>query len=386
MTNISTDNNTIFVRSIGMDNRKEAVFRMAFKMFTKRQYCLLEPGDTRVAALTIIDIDGPDGTVISEKLHQSTPEQRILVTTVSPPPDSVFPILQKPVRMETLFPALEALLLKPQNTPEKIITKVTPIRPEITLPSSDNRARPAPSDATPTESPSSAQVTASAPVKPAPILRPETVQYFNPQEGLLGLLQVAQRDRSPAVIVDVDQQIILRLDPATDQALLLIDNERLKVLARSAQPVLQMRAPRENDPQPDSNVRHLSLQELLWQVGAWTANGRLGQHLQVQAPVQLKQWPNLTRLCMLPDALRLAAFLARSPASPALTVKMLRVEPYDLFNFIAAADSLGLLRYNTLENPESIIRTDGNSTSTQIEVPTAKRSFLGRLLKRIAGL
>jgi hypothetical protein len=89
---------------------------------------------------------------------------------------------------------------------------------------------------------------------------------------------------------------------------------------------------------------------------------------------------------MLPDALRLAAFLARSPASPALTVKMLRVEPYDLFNFIAAADSLGLLRYNTLENPESIIRTDGNSTSTQIEVPTAKRSFLGRLLKRIAGL
>jgi hypothetical protein len=121
-------------------------------------------------------------------------------------------------------------------------------------------------------------------------------------------------------------------------------------------------------------------------MGAWTANGRLSQQLQINAPVQLKQWPNLTRLTMLPDALRLAAFLARSPASPALTVKMLRVEPHDLFNFLAAADSLGLLRYNTAENPDNRIQPATPNAPTVAEIPAAKRSFLGRLLARISGL
>ncbi|MDX5934494.1 response regulator [Acidithiobacillus thiooxidans] len=382
MTNNIPDNASILVRSFGMDTRKEAVFRMAFKMHTRRHYQLLESGDDRVAHLSIVDIDGPGGTELARNLHQSEPEQRILVTTIASPADCIFPILQKPVRMETLFPALEALLLDTPGTAEKQDTNVKPIRPDITVPVTSLNTQ----QASPPPAPQNASEVPVAPSKPAPVLRPEEVQYFNPDAGLLGLLKIAQRDQAISVISDQNQRTILRLDPSADQAAALVDDEQLQQLCHVSTGNLQMRAPRDSDSGENSSLRHMSLQSLLWQVAAWTANGRLNQKLPLNAPVQLKQWPNLTRLPMLPDALRLAAFLARSPASPALTVKMLRIEPRDLFNFLAAADSLELLRYNTPENPGNLVRMPHDSASLETEIPAAKRSFLGRLLKRIAGI
>ena len=383
MTKNPSNSDSILVRSIGMDARKEAVFRMAFKMFTRRHYQLLDLGDTQASAVTIIDVDGAEGMAIAHRLHGEQPEQRILLTSVSPQADSMFPVLQKPIRMETLFPALELLLNsgpalgKPAG---RSSATVMPIRPEVAIPTLSTPPVSSPAAATP-----SVSKPGVAP-RSAPLLRPEEIRHFNPQAGLLGLLQIIRRDQSSAIIVDSQQQVILRLDPMADQAILLSDDEHLKSLAREEYPRLQMRAPNNTDVPAHASTRRLTLQSLLWQMGAWTADGRLSQNLQIHAPVQLKQWPNLTRLTMLPDALRLAAFLARSPASPALTVKMLRVEPHDLFNFLAAADSLGLLRYNTAENPDNRIQPVTPNAPTPAEIPAAKRSFLGRLLARISGL
>ena len=381
MTNNTSHSDSILVRSLGMDNRKEAVFRMAFKMHTRRQYHLLESSDARIPHLTIVDIDGPQGIEIARKLHQEEPGQRILVTSVAPPENGLFPLLLKPVRMETLFPALESLLLDTPKAPEKTPadTNVKPIRPDVTVPP---MSVPIP-ETVPAPTPPVVHV---IPAKPVPVLRPEEVQYFNSSEGLLGLLQIAQRDQASTIIADQNQQRIVRIDAMTDQATILVDDEQLQHICRTSSIKLLMRAPRDDDFGNSSVARHMSLQSLLWQAGAWTANGRLNQKLQINAPVQLKQWPNLTRLPMLPDALRLAAFLARSPASPALTIKMLRVEVPDLFNFLAAADALELLRYNTPENPVNVVRVAQHSTPADTEVPAAKRSFLGRLLKRIAGI
>ncbi|WP_414039957.1 response regulator [Acidithiobacillus sp. M4-SHS-6] len=381
MTNNTSHSDSILVRGLGMDNRKEAVFRMAFKMHTCRQYHLLESADDRVPHLTIVDIDGPQGREIARKLHQEEPTQRVLVTSVSSSADCRFPILQKPVRMETLFPALESLLLDSPKAPEKTPadTNVKPIRPDVTIPPMSVNVP----ETIPTQTP---LIAPAIPAKPVPVLRPEEVQYFNSNEGLLGLLQIVQRDQTTTIIADQNQHIILRIEPMTDQAITLADDEQIQHICRTSSVKLQMRAPREDDSAGSDTARHMSLQSLLWQVGAWTANGRLNQKLPINAPVQLKQWPNLTRLPMLPDALRLAAFLARSPASPALTVKMLRVEVPDLFNFLAAADALELLHYNTPENPGNMVRVPQHSTPADTEIPAAKRSFLGRLLKRIAGI
>ncbi|MEB8513122.1 hypothetical protein [Acidithiobacillus ferriphilus] len=87
MTKNPSNSDSIFIRSIGMDARKEAVFRMAFKMFTRRHYQLLDAGDTQTPAVTIIDVDGTEGIAIAQRLHDERPEQRILLTSVSPQAD-----------------------------------------------------------------------------------------------------------------------------------------------------------------------------------------------------------------------------------------------------------------------------------------------------------
>lgn len=387
MTPNTSTSESILVRGIGMDTRKEAVFRMAFKMFTRRSYRLLEAGDERPPTLAIVDIDGPEGTLLIEQFQREYPGRHILLTSISPLPDSMFPVLQKPVRMETLFPALDLLLSKAPPSPmekpsEKSGATVTPIRPQMEVP-----APSAPSiSTTATARPTAAAPSPPLSPRPVPALRPEEIRRFDAQTGLLGQLQIIRRDQAAAVIVEDHHRIILRIDPVVDQVVLLTDDEHLRSLVRDPQARLQMRAPSNHDIPANTPTRHLTLQSLLWQVAAWSADGRLSQHLQMNAPVQLKQWPNLTRLVMLPDALRLAAFLARSPASPALTIKVLRVAPADLFNFLAAADSLGLLRYDTAEKSENSILTTAHSAPAHAEIPSAKRSFLGRILARIAGL
>ncbi|OYV79098.1 MAG: histidine kinase [Acidithiobacillus ferrivorans] len=381
----------IFVRTVGMDSRKEAVFRMAFKMYTRRSYRLLEAQESRDPTLAIIDVDGPEGMNLAHRFRQEHPQLRILITSITPDATSGFPALQKPVRMETLFPALEALLQggaqesAPAAAPTPPVAgqgktttaTVTPIRPEL---SGRTAAIPeAPAVTSPPAQP------AAAPHPAAPILRPEDVRHFDPEQGLLGLLLMVRRDQVPTVIVEGAQRIILKIDPIADQVLSLVDDETLKTLAQNPAQRLQARAPSSADIPANTPVRHLTLQALLWQVGAWTANGRLINRLQPNTPVQLKHWPNLTRLSMLPEALRLAAFLARSPASPVLVVKMLRVAPADLFNFLAASESLGLLRYNPIGSTEAKAVTPPAEPAKQ-EIPTARRGLLGRLLARIAGL
>ena len=383
----------IFVRTVGMDSRKEAVFRMAFKMYTRRSYRLLEAQESRDPALAIIDVDGPEGMNLAHRLRQEHPQLRILITSITPDATSGFPALQKPVRMETLFPALEALLqgggqesapaaapTPPAADQGKTTTAtVTPIRPELS-----GRTAAIPEPPAVTFPPPPAQP-AAAPHPAVPILRPEDVRPFDPEHGLLGLLLMVRRDQVPAVIVEGAQRVILKIDPIADQVLSLVDDETLKTLAQNPDQRLQARAPSSADIPANTPVRHLTLQALLWQVGAWTANGRLINRLQPNTPVQLKHWPNLTRLSMLPEALRLAAFLARSPASPVLVVKMLRVAPADLFNFLAASESLGLLRYSPVGGTEARAVTPAVEPGKQ-EIPTARRGFLGRLLARIAGL
>ena len=391
MSQPSAMNGEILVRTVGMDSRKEAVFRMAFKMYTRRSYHLLEAQESRDPTLAIIDVDGPEGMNLAHRFRQEHLQLPILITSVTPDAASGFPALQKPVRMETLFPALEALLQKraQESAPTAVPTPpaagqgkattatVTPIRPDLA-----GQTVAIPEKASITAPPAQA---VAAPRPAAPILHPEDVRPFDPEQGLLGLLLMVRRDQVPAVIVEGAQRVILKIDPIADQVLSLVDDETLKTLAQNPALRLQARTPSSADVPANTPVRHLTLQALLWQVGAWTANGRLTNRLQPNTPVQLRHWPNLTRLAMLPEALRLAAFLSRSPASPVLTVKMLRVAPADLFNFLAASESLGLLRYSPIGSTEAKATTPAVESGKQ-EIPTARRGFLGRLLARIAGL
>lgn len=112
--NPQTPKQCLKVQAIGMDGRKSAVFRMAFKMYSKRQFLLLEAGETEPADLAVADLDSPEAAAQLEDFVREHPGVPVLCTSVDPTTAQPWPVLRKPIRMETLFPALEALLTQTQ--------------------------------------------------------------------------------------------------------------------------------------------------------------------------------------------------------------------------------------------------------------------------------
>ncbi|MGC8467909.1 MAG: hypothetical protein ACP5M3_06830 [Acidithiobacillus sp.] len=398
--NPQTAKKNLKVQAIGMDERKSAVFRMAFKMYSKRQFTLLEKGDTAPADLAVADLDSPDALAQVQAFAQAHPAVPILCTSVEPSSTQPWPVLRKPIRMETLFPALESLLSpsattetrQPQPAPAPDSAAValggsTPPAPAETVPQRSTAVGP---KATHTQTPQDIAANEVAPKRsPPPVvtLLPESVRSFDPESGLLGLLARVRRDKIPATITHGRDRLIFILDPEADRVRTELTDAEIETLCREDE-ALQLRAFKVEDRLNPDRERELTLQALTWQVAAWSAQGRLSHNIPLNGVVQLRQWPNLTRLRPLPESLRLSAFFARSPASPILTVKILQVQPADLFNFLAAADSLGLLRYGkeSTANTSDKRADDDHASREESAKATPRRGFLGRILAKIAGL
>jgi len=362
----------LVVRSIGMDARKEAVFRMAFKMNRRLAYRLLENGEKEKVDLAIADLDSPEGLAQARTFAREQPHIPLLGTSTTPEQYPEFRVLRKPIRMETLFPALAQLLQQPANAP-------------ASLPPVETASPPPPKPEA--SQPSTKAADADLRVSLSRRWNPEQVEYFDPDQGILALVQRAVRDQIPTQILNPEGKLLWRILPgdglvesygsSTEENKALTDPERLQVRVDSSQ--------------ANGQPKHQQgLQEFLWSFSAAVARGRMSRRIPLHHPVKLQRWPNLTRLRPLPEALRLSAFLARSPASPLLTIRMLQVEPADLFNFLAASDGIGILQYgpaatSTIPSNQTTPATSEASTRT-VEPPSPKRGLLGRLLAKIAGL
>ncbi|MEW6612173.1 MAG: response regulator [Pseudomonadota bacterium] len=395
----------ILVLTVGMDTRKQAVFRMAFKMYSKAQYRLLEPGESQRPQLAIVDIDGPDGIGLWDQFRAEYPELPALIVSVHPVDNSPVPVLQKPVRMENLFPQLEALrsgrptgappaapiqirqagAAPAASTPQPAVAP-TASRPGASAPAAGGPATP---EAAPGANRPAAPASSAISERLAVGIRPEDVEYFDPRQGLFGLLQMIRRDRIPATVVDAGGRKLMIVHPEENEVRLLVAEESLQQAARREQDQFRARTPQAGDEDGSGALRQLTFMALLWQVAIWSANGRLMKTLPLNMPVQLKHWPNLTRLAPIPNALRMAAFLVRSPAHPVLMAKMLQVAPADIFNFLAAAHSLDLLQLPqarpATERSESMAPPPAQPQAAPAAAKP-QQGFLNRLLRKIAGL
>jgi len=85
----------------------------------------------------------------------------------------------------------------------------------------------------------------------------------------------------------------------------------------------------------------LELEAFLWKLALYTFGGYLPKGIDVNKPVYLKYWPNLTRLEPTPDAMRIASLLCRQPVALAFIVRILNIPQRHVFNFYAAANAAG---------------------------------------------
>jgi DNA-binding NarL/FixJ family response regulator len=93
---------------------------------------------------------------------------------------------------------------------------------------------------------------------------------------------------------------------------------------------------------PDKDViLQLELEAFLWKLALYTYRGYLPAGINVNKPVYLKYWPNLTRLEPTPNAMRIASLLSRQPVALAFIVRILNIPQKHVFNFYAAANASG---------------------------------------------
>ena len=336
----------IHVIPVGMDERKIAILRTAFRMHQSEHYEIVENSGQK-PDLAIIDIDSPQGLKVLDTFLEKTPETRYLVTSVTAmtPANGFF--LLKPLRIETLFPMLKQLR-------ESKLQKATVIAEQSVVSAKGNAAI---TDKRLESENNSRSVTQKQkddgvlqkkddkreppqevfkPPKVHPALDWSAVQCFDADRGLLGAVRKAVADGENAVI-------FYRQKPL----LILLPNENIVYLS---QPLggLQELCPQDTIDDSDFELRivpmgkvlpklpAIGITNLLWQLAIWSANGRLEAHIRRDRPLILKSWPNFTRVARIPESMRITAFLMKTPVNIAMLHKLLQVDAVSLFNFLAA--------------------------------------------------
>ncbi|CAK0740417.1 conserved hypothetical protein [Gammaproteobacteria bacterium] len=369
----------INVLTIGMDSRKQSIFQMAFKRHASHNYRLIEDISTATPDLAIVDMDCMDSQRLWENFRSNHPDLPAIMTSISSIPDGAVPVLAKPIQVEKLFSLLQQVL---SNTVSANAQKL------IRTGAAETRSPQLSTVATIANKPLSIQTTTEdSKCSPIPVALlnqlPENIERFNPNEGLLGLLISIHRNNIPSM-VSISNQNRLIILPEENRVLILCSMDILRDSIQASNNRIISRPLTTLEQSGHSDAPTQTLSAILWQVALWTSRGRLLNNIDITAQLRIRYWPNLTRLAPVPNGIRIAAFLVRSPANIRIIVHMLNIPPADIFDFIAASYSIGILDVPQHESDSNIA-----TRPTEKKIRSEKRDrggLLSRLLSKIIDL
>ncbi|WP_394752094.1 hypothetical protein [Crenothrix sp.] len=117
----------------------------------------------------------------------------------------------------------------------------------------------------------------------------------------------------------------------------------------------------------------------LWKLALWTSKGRYPKAIEVDRPIYLQQWPDLTRYIITPHALRIAAFLvSRGPETMINVATVLAIELRYVYIFVSAAHALGLAA-QAKRQMDALIQV------TLPVIPPARKGILSRIINKLRG-
>lgn len=302
---------TVKLLFVAMDERQQAMFKMAFKMHSTTTYQVIGTDSSERPEMVIVDGDGPMGAAVWQKAKTDYPKS-VVVFFSKRPPMITAPYLSKPIKFDTLFLSLRNLL----QGNGVWVGNLANGQQGGAAAANGQQAQPV------------------APSKPAQPERAAEMRIprFDPRRGLLGRFRELLKQNKDTVIV-FNEKPVLAVFPAI-QRVWVPDSKLLESLCRQEQPDIKVKIISEGSQiQERANATVVSC---MWQVAVWTANGRLVYPLTPASVCRLKQWPNLTRLAPLPESMRLSAFLTKTSVSLNMLYKMMPLDMADILNYIAA--------------------------------------------------
>ena len=312
---------TAYVLLVNVDDRQTAMLRMAFKMYNSVNYQLIQPEDNLQPELILVDGDADDGEELWHKAKKKFPDA-VVVFFGRNSPSFTAPYLMKPIRFDTLFQHLRNLQ---QGNGVWLADKAS--------------AQKEPAN----EKAESSAVHQTNNTTAEHAHQSVTVARFHTQGTLLGMVQkLAQQSEDTAVLFE--NKPVLVVFPSVEKVLLATESDALQQLCMQTDAEWQTKTvPASASTAQLHDKAKLTLQSCIWQLSIWTARGRLIDPITPGTVIRLKAWPNMTRLAYLPEAMRLSAFLVRTPVALNTLYKLLPVSLEDVLNYIAATYSIGAL-------------------------------------------
>jgi hypothetical protein len=129
-----------------------------------------------------------------------------------------------------------------------------------------------------------------------------------------------------------------------------------------------------------------NIKDLFWQAAFHASQGRLvehrgsGQPVHVYDVVQIRHWPNLSRLPITPNTMRICALLARRPSSIKLVSRKLGIEAEEVYQVYSAACASGVIRVIS----SNLAQESLDEAESKAQLP--ERGILRSLFAKIAGL
>jgi hypothetical protein len=363
------------VAALGLDQRTRYALELLFKSKLDGRFLLAEAD---LADLCIIDLDSYGGRELWAEQAQAQPRRPTVLLSMSEVETAgITHFVRKPMRPQELVTALSAAAAKVRRD----LTAAMPRRPAAAEGQARGSGKPVVTNAgagaavrsvTPRAVPPSMRVDSGVPPSAAPgrvglrLAEQDSKTYIGsaPDIDPMDREQAAKAQFDPGAYLIGRLVRAVKLSTEADRpARLELDHGAVTVMPRAGQAVVDLRHYQLRAlagvqlTHARSNVRFVDpvdlrnptgpeiwpLDALLWTSALLASRGRVPVGTDLNARVKLKRWPNLTRLVVFPNAVRITALLSREPVSLVAAAGVLKIPQRFVFAFFTAASVLDLV-------------------------------------------
>lgn len=194
--------------------------------------------------------------------------------------------------------------------------------------------------------------------------------------------------------------ILLKLAPGhthvrishPENGALLVNPKNGECISRISNATGFYRAPRSSFTVTEMNeafpltVIAQQMEDILWEAAFHAAQGRLIDDLRKYDVLKFTRWPNLTRVSLTPNVMRICALLTRFPSGVYLGQIILDVEEAEMYSVCSAAKVIGIV--NMLNRSIKPDEAEVKLATAHVQKADESKSgqFLGRLFAKLSGL
>jgi len=336
--------NPIRIVTLGLDERSQEVLRMAFSSVAKGE-CVLS--DSASADVGLCNMDSHNANTLWDNNKKRYPERPMIVISIKDPQLENCMYVKKPINITTLVDAIKHAF-------SRIAIQHSTAYATNGTHSSAQELDPPPRQ--PEKRDQDTQI--DSPLAPEDQWNNKNnsiINYYSPadylQEELQNIFaQAHEKNLSAQYSIRLnDIWLHITVDPAHYKVVSEINDKTLEPLCTTPRYCIEAKTRLLSKNRfhfdvyrSDRPYQECSIEQFMWKIALWTSAGRLSKGMTPSTSIQLKHWPNLTRLKQSPNDLRIAALLTEQPGAPALIAKVLGIPISQIFSFYAAAHALNL--------------------------------------------